>query len=80
MHLRTCGSLSPQIWVRKSQIRKVPHTRKVRQNNKLFKSANLRICYLRNLFVDRPPLSATLNILQKILMKRWILGCICRYI
>ncbi len=39
-------------WVRKSQIRKVPHLLKVRKSNKLFKSGSLR-----NLFADRPPLS-----------------------
>ncbi len=37
------------------QNRKVPHLRKVRKPNKLFKSAYLRICetYLRNLFGTR---------------------------
>jgi hypothetical protein len=33
---------------KKSQIRRLPHLRKVRKSNKLFKSANLRICDLRN--------------------------------
>jgi hypothetical protein len=50
---------SPQItkdWVRKSQIHKVSHLRKVRKLNKLFKPANLWICDLRNLFADRPAL------------------------
>jgi hypothetical protein len=37
-------------------IRKVTHWRKVRKSNKLFKSANLRICDLRNLFTNRSPL------------------------
>jgi hypothetical protein len=35
-------------WIRKSQIRKVPHLRKVRKSNKLFKSSNLWICDERN--------------------------------
>ncbi len=39
--------------VRKSQICKGSHLRKVRKSNKLCKSANLRICDLRNLFADR---------------------------
>ncbi len=43
-------------WVRKSQIRKVSHLRNVCKSNKLFKSANLRICDLRNLPADRPHL------------------------
>jgi hypothetical protein len=42
-----------KIWARKSQIRKVPHLRKVRKSNKIFKSANLQICDLQNLFADR---------------------------
>jgi hypothetical protein len=46
-------------WVRTSQIRKVPHLRKVRKSNKLYKPAKLRICDLRNLFSDRPPLEFT---------------------
>ncbi len=39
-------------WVRNLQIRKVPHLWKVRKSIKLLKSANLRICDLRNLFAD----------------------------
>ncbi len=39
-------------WARKSQIRKVLHLRKLRKSNQLYKSANLRICDLRNLFAD----------------------------
>ncbi len=31
-------------WVLKSQIRKMPHLRKVRKSYKLFKDANLGIC------------------------------------
>jgi hypothetical protein len=42
-------------WVRKSQICKVPHLRKVNKSNKLFKPVNLRTSNLRNLFADRPP-------------------------
>jgi hypothetical protein len=57
MYLRSCGSFRSanhkKDWVRKSQIYKVLHLRKVRKSNKLFKSAILRICDLRNLFVDR---------------------------
>jgi hypothetical protein len=34
----------------------------VRKDNKLFKFVNLRICDLRNLVADRPPLS---NILKR---------------
>jgi hypothetical protein len=34
-------------WIRKSQIRKVPHLRKVRKSNKSFKSANLWSCDVR---------------------------------
>jgi hypothetical protein len=33
-----------QKWVRKLQVRKVPHLRKVSRYNKFFKSANLRSC------------------------------------
>ncbi len=40
----------------KSQIRKMSYLRKVRKSNQLQYSANLRICNLRNLFADRPPL------------------------
>jgi hypothetical protein len=43
-------------WVRKLEIRKMSQLGKVRKSNKLFKSANLRICNLGKLFVDRPPL------------------------
>jgi len=55
--------------VHKSQTCKVPNLRKVRKSNKLFRSADLRICSLRNLFADCPPLSiwhATNNVLDKI--------------
>ncbi len=34
-------------WIRKSQIRKVPHLRKVRKSNKSFKTANLWSCDVR---------------------------------
>ncbi len=60
MYLRTRGSFKSanhqNNWVRKSQIRSVSHFRKVRKSNKLFNDTNLRICSLRNLFADRPPL------------------------
>ncbi len=46
---------SSKIYVRKSQIRKLPHLRKVRIKKKM-KSKNLRICDLRTLFADHPPL------------------------
>jgi hypothetical protein len=68
MSLRTCGvvssqkGLGPQITKSQStipQITKrlspqVPHLRKVRKYNKIYKSANFRICDLQNLFADRP--------------------------
>ncbi len=41
--------------VHKSQIREVPHFRKVHTSDKFLKSANFQICDLRNLFADRPP-------------------------
>jgi hypothetical protein len=41
--------------VHKPQICKMPNLRKVRKSKKI-KSANLRICDLRNLFADHPPL------------------------
>jgi hypothetical protein len=52
--------LNPQI-TRKNRSAnrksaKVPHLWKARKSKKLLKSANLRICYLRNLFEDHPPL------------------------
>jgi hypothetical protein len=58
MHLRTCGSvksayhkiLAPQIIIPQSAT-----FLEGRKANKLFKSANLRICDLWNLFVDHPP-------------------------
>jgi hypothetical protein len=54
MFLRTCGSFKSahhkKDWVRKSQLCKESHLRKVRKSNKLFMSANLR-----NLFADLPP-------------------------
>jgi len=56
MHLRTCGpqiTKSPKIANPQSVI-----LRKVHKSNKLLNSANLRICDLRNLFADRPPLLA----------------------
>ena len=53
MYLRTCVSI-------KSPNRKSAHLRKVRKSNKLFKSAHLRICNLRNLFADDPSLLFTL--------------------
>jgi hypothetical protein len=59
MYLRTCGSFKSTNYKKlggKSQIRKVTHLQKIRKSNNLFKSANLRICYLRNLFAGRLPL------------------------
>jgi hypothetical protein len=35
---------------------RVSHMRQVCKSNKLFKSPNLQICNLRNLFADRSPL------------------------
>jgi hypothetical protein len=54
--LRKLKSPNHKTWVRKSQIRKGSHLRKVHKSNKLFKFANLRICDLQNLFTDRSPL------------------------
>ncbi len=45
-----------KYWARKSEIRKLPHLRKVCKSYKFCKSANSRICYLRNLFAVHPPL------------------------
>jgi hypothetical protein len=57
MYLRICfKSTNHKNWIRKSQIRKVPHMLEVRKSNKLLKSANFRGCDLRNLFEDRLPL------------------------
>jgi hypothetical protein len=58
MYFRAGGSFKPQItksWIRKSQIRIGSHLQQDRKSNKLFKSASLQICDLRNLFADRPP-------------------------
>jgi hypothetical protein len=41
----------------KNWVSKLPHLRKVRKCNKFCQSANLRLCNLRNLFADRPPLN-----------------------
>ncbi len=46
------SQIAKQFWVRNYQIRKLPQLR----NFCKFKSANLGICELRNLFADRPPL------------------------
>jgi hypothetical protein len=46
-------------FVRKSQIRKLSHLRNVRKPMEKIKSENLRICGLRNLGADRPPLGFT---------------------
>jgi hypothetical protein len=45
--------------VRKLQIRKLSHLRNVRKPMEKIKSENLRICGLRNLGADRPPLGFT---------------------
>jgi hypothetical protein len=45
--------------VRKTANPKLPHLRKIRKYNKFFKSENLRICDLRNLFAERPPVLNT---------------------
>jgi hypothetical protein len=69
-YLRICGSFkSANNWVcksqihksqkyvvRKLQIRKLPNLRKFPEYKKKHSSAKLRICDLRNLFADRPPL------------------------
>ncbi len=63
--LTTCGSFKfaykKNHWVRKSQIRIVPHLRKTLKSNKSFKSAKFRTCDLLNLFVDYPPLNTTVR-------------------
>jgi hypothetical protein len=48
--------ISQNYMVRKSQIRPIASFAKGTQIFKKFKSANLRICGLRNLFADRPSL------------------------
>jgi hypothetical protein len=65
MYLRTCKSFKSENdkkdWISKPEVRKVLDLRKVRKSNKLFMSANLRICrtYLRNrthlVNTKRPP-------------------------
>jgi hypothetical protein len=52
MYPRTRGSLSPQKgWVRKSQIRKVLHLRKVRNLTIVY----VRKCAILQTFIDRLP-------------------------
>ncbi len=59
----------PQTYmVRKSQIRILQYLQKVRKSKKKFQSANLRICDLRNLLADRPPL--TVNIIKQPVHRR----------
>jgi len=59
MYLRICGT-SKSANSRKiygSQIRNMPHLRKIHKSNKKHLSAsNLRICKLQDLFADRSPL------------------------
>jgi hypothetical protein len=58
MYLWFCESFkfrkSQKAWVRKSQIRKVPHLKKVRKSNKLLKFTNLRICEFAELICGPP--------------------------
>jgi hypothetical protein len=53
MYLRTYDSFKSE---NRQKIGFANPQRKVRKSNKLFKSPNLRICDLRNLFADRPTL------------------------
>jgi hypothetical protein len=57
MHLQTCRNNKSANHKKWAAIRKVSHLRKVRKFNKLLNLANSRICNLRNLFADCPPLS-----------------------
>ncbi len=59
MYLLTCGSFKSATHKKvRSANRKSAKSnlRKVRKSSKLFRSAKLRICDLRNLFPDLPPL------------------------
>jgi hypothetical protein len=58
-------------WVRKKQIIKLPNLRKVRTPQSLtnFKSANLRICDLRNLFADHPPLILQMAVVRCLVLQ-----------
>jgi hypothetical protein len=60
-YFRTCGSFQSanhkKDWVQ-LQIRKVPHLRKVCKSNKIFKTPQLGLCDLRNLFADHPTLTS----------------------
>jgi hypothetical protein len=59
-----CGGLKSanhkKDCVRKSHIHKVPHLWKVHKAKKLYKSANLQICDLENLFANHPSLQIAL--------------------
>jgi hypothetical protein len=55
-YLRTCGNFKSANHKEIRSVNAVSHLRMVRKSNKLFKTANLRICDLRNLLADRPPL------------------------
>jgi hypothetical protein len=59
MCLQTWGSFKSanhkKDWVRKSQIRKVSHLRKVHKSNKLFKVSKFAVCVLLNLLADSQP-------------------------
>jgi hypothetical protein len=70
MYLRTCGGLSPQITKKigsaiRNSVKSHICGRSTNLTN-LFKSENLRICDLRNLFADRPPLLMCLQPLNSL--------------
>jgi hypothetical protein len=63
MYLGTFGSFKSTNY-KKDWPCKVPHLQSVRISAKSFKSANLQICYLQNLFADRFPLSICKHIVS----------------
>jgi hypothetical protein len=60
--------ISLKDWVFKSQFYKVSHLRKICKFNKLFKSANLQICDVRNFFADRPPMVFNICLAAQIIL------------
>jgi hypothetical protein len=65
MYVNSMSANLRKHWVCKSQIRRVSHLRKVRKSNKLFMSANLRTCDMRNLFADLPLLFSSKGLCNK---------------
>jgi hypothetical protein len=70
MYFRTCNCKSQEDCVRKSQIRKLSHLRKVRprKSNKLLKSANLRICDLLSFFCGPATFASDEKLYQRIIL------------